>query len=177
MIIYCDMDGVLTDLFGAVGAQTGETYTSNFPAMKALVRLKRKFKSQPGFAAKFWEDLPWTTNGKKVWASILRYKPLILTGAIGNIGAGEGKSKWAARELGYQASKVILSKKKWEYAGNGNILIDDLPHNIEKWEAAGGIGVLHHDSTYQQTIAKVQELMSKSESVDLRVRRRLNHLC
>lgn len=30
MIIYCDMDGVLTDLFGAVGAETGETYTSNY---------------------------------------------------------------------------------------------------------------------------------------------------
>lgn len=153
--------------------------------MKALVRLKRKFKDQPGFAAKFWEDLPWTENGKKVWASILPYKPLILTGAIGNIGAGEGKSKWAARELGYPKNKVILSRKKWEYAvsrsriANGgevaNILIDDLKKNIDKWEEAGGIGVLHHDSTYQKTINRVQEIMSKSESIYLGLRKRLNY--
>ena len=109
MIIYCDMDGVLTDLFGAVGAKTGRTYTSNYPAMKDLVRLKRspEFKGNPSFAAQFWENLPWTKNGKKVWGAIMSYNPILLTGAISGIGAGEGKPKWAARELGYPKLKWL----------------------------------------------------------------------
>jgi hypothetical protein len=34
---------------------------------------------------------------------------------------------------------------KQEYAGNGNVLIDDSDRNINNWKNAGGIGVLFVD--------------------------------
>lgn len=160
-VVYCDMDGVLTDLFGAVGAITGETYDSNFPAMKALVKLRRspEFRDDPDFAVSFWENLPWTKNGKKLWSAILPYKPLILTGAIKGIGAEQGKRKWAARELGYSPGQVIMSRTKGDYAGDGNVLIDDSRKNIAEWEASGGVGILHKDSAYRDTLRKLKRVI------------------
>ena len=38
----------------------------------------------------------------------------------------------------------------------GNVLIDDRPKNIEAWEAAGGIGIIH--TSAKETIEKLKEL-------------------
>ena len=39
---------------------------------------------------------------------------------------------------------------------DGNVLIDDEPKNIEAWEDAGGIGILH--TSAKETINKLKEL-------------------
>ena len=39
---------------------------------------------------------------------------------------------------------------------DGNVLIDDRPKNIEAWENAGGIGILH--TSAKETINKLKEL-------------------
>lgn len=37
-------------------------------------------------------------------------------------------------------------KAKAQMARPGDILIDDLPRNIDDWRAAGGTGILHTDA-------------------------------
>jgi hypothetical protein len=47
----------------------------------------------------------------------------------------------------FEYDDIIIhpSKLKQEYAGNGNVLIDDSDRNINNWKNAGGIGVLFVD--------------------------------
>ena len=45
---------------------------------------------------------------------------------------------------------------KQKHSGENRILIDDTAKNIEDWESAGGIGILHTDAF--STIAKLKEI-------------------
>ena len=49
-----------------------------------------------------------------------------------------------------------LSKDKQNFGARQDILIDDLPANIARWEQMGGIGILH--TSADETIRKLQEL-------------------
>ena len=46
--------------------------------------------------------------------------------------------------------------QKGAFAEKGSVLIDDRPKNIEAWENAGGIGIIHESA--EKTIAKLKEL-------------------
>lgn len=155
--VFCDMDGVLTDLMGRVSELSSQEFESHGQAMRALVRLRRD-TPEVFEGGRLWAGLDWTSNGRQVWQAILPYNPTILTGAVSGVGAGPGKAEWVARELGLPASKVILSRTKSEYAHPSAVLIDDTSKQINNWEEAGGIGILHSDATYQRTIQRLQEV-------------------
>ena len=55
-------------------------------------------------------------------------------------------------------TKLILryAKQKQELANPESILIDDRQINIDQWEAAGGIGILH--TSTDNTISQLKEL-------------------
>ena len=48
--------------------------------------------------------------------------------------------------------------QKAVFAKKGNVLIDDRPKNIEAWENAGGIGILHKSAKH--TIDELKKLRS-----------------
>jgi hypothetical protein len=68
--IYCDMDGVLTDLVGKLAELSGQQFSSNGEAMRALVRMRKN--NPEAIESPFWASLNWTPNGKKVWEKRLR---------------------------------------------------------------------------------------------------------
>ena len=51
---------------------------------------------------------------------------------------------------------IFLVKGDNVYAQKKNVLIDDRPKNIEAWEAAGGIGILHTSAA--DTIDQLKKL-------------------
>lgn len=58
------------------------------------------------------------------------------------------KQEWIKR---YVDPKIVVTctfsgSQKAAYAWEGNVLIDDRPSNIEAWEKAGGIGIIHKNA-------------------------------
>ena len=67
--IYCDMDGVLADFKKGAEKATGVP-------IKQWMNLTKDAKWDPiRNDRRFWEDLPWMSDGKTLWNFIRPYKP------------------------------------------------------------------------------------------------------
>ena len=149
--IYVDMDGVLVDFDGGYEKLTGMTTRE---ADKKGPEFFWKPISKAG--AKWWITLNWMSDGKQLWDYVKKYNPELLSAPSREEASKMGKRIWVKREL--PGAKLILrsADKKQEFASPTSILIDDREKNIEQWEAAGGIGILHTDAA--STIKKLKEL-------------------
>ena len=149
--IYVDMDGVLVDFDGGYEKLTGMTTRE---ADEKGPEFFWKPISKAG--AKWWITLNWMPDGKQLWDYVKKYNPELLSAPSREEASKMGKRIWVKREL--PGAKLILrsADKKQEFASPTSILIDDREKNIEQWEAAGGIGILHTDAT--STIKKLKEL-------------------
>ena len=75
--------------------------------------------------------------------------------------SGKYKKLWISQHIENPAQTVITGRKE-SYAtdkasGTPNILIDDRPVNIQRWQAAGGYGILYQAN--RDTISKVQQAL------------------
>ena len=149
--IYVDMDGVLVDFDGGYEKLTGMTTRE---ADEKGPEFFWKPISKAG--AKWWITLNWMPDGKQLWDYVKKYNPELLSAPSREEASKMGKRIWVKREL--PGAKLILrsADKKQEFASPTSILIDDREKNIEQWEAAGGIGILHTDAS--STIKKLKEL-------------------
>ena len=152
-IIFCDLDGVLTDWDGAVEKLGHGTIDD----------IKKKhgedfvWKLIIKAGIHFWSDMSWTKDGKQLWDYIKRYRPTILSAPIAAQSSKIGKKIWVKKNLGQVKLILESSKKKHLHATPNAILIDDRPDNIARWKQAGGIGILHTDAV--STIEKLKELL------------------
>ena len=149
--IYCDMDSVLVDFDRGYQELTGMT------TQQADANGVSAFWdpiSQAG--AKFWITLNWMSDGKQLWDYIKKYNPILLSAPSREESSKLGKRVWVKREL--PGTKLILrcAPQKQEYASPTSILIDDRQKNIDQWEAAGGIGILHTSAA--NTIEQLKQL-------------------
>ena len=83
---------------------------------------------------RFWEDLPWMSDGKTLWNFIRPYKPDLLSAYTNrDSNCKPGKLKWASKNLGLGVNRVnlVMRSEKQGYAQTGYrspaILIDDFP--------------------------------------------------
>jgi hypothetical protein len=114
---------------------------------------------------KFFANLEWMPNGKNLLAWFQQRKLPIefLTRPVKQPNEAEcikGKKAWL-RSKGVSNIPVIFERDKEKYAtsdGKVNILIDDHSGNIEKWNAAGGVGLHYRDFWFNQTIDKLRKL-------------------
>ena len=148
--IYCDMDGVLADFESGYEELTG-------------IDLKGEFKKGDDFwdpikvaGVGFWAGLKWMPDGQKLWDYIKPLKPEILSAPSREESSRIGKAVWVKYKL--PGTKLILryAKQKQQLATPESILIDDRQINIDQWEAAGGIGILH--TSADNTISQLKEL-------------------
>lgn len=149
--IYVDMDGVLVDFDGGYEKLTGMT------TQEADAKGPEFFwKPISDAGAKWWITLKWMPDGKQLWDYVKKYNPELLSAPSREEASRMGKRVWVKREL--PGTKLILrsADKKQEFASPTSILIDDRKKNIEQWEAAGGIGILHTSTA--STIKKLKEL-------------------
>ena len=131
------MDGVLVDFDGSFKAKYGE-YPYNIPREQ----LWEIVINTPNY----WVNLPPKADAQELIDFLSRNGFEILTGlpVHGFDKANVEKRKWIKNHIGEHINVICcLSKDKQAYIKNKDILIDDRPQNIERWEAEGGIGILH----------------------------------
>jgi hypothetical protein len=149
--IYCDMDGVIADFERGYEELTGIDLQGEFkpegeefwdPISKAGVG--------------FWAGLKWMPDGQQLWDYIKPHKPKLLSAPSREDSSRIGKHVWVKHKI--PGTKLILryASQKQELAEPNAILIDDREKNIEQWEAAGGIGILHTSAA--DTISQLKKL-------------------
>ena len=148
--IYCDMDGVLADFESGYEELTG-------------IDLKGEFKKGDDFwdpikvaGVGFWAGLKWMPGGQELWDYLKPFNPQLLSAPSREQSSRIGKHVWVKHKI--PGTKLILryASQKQQLATPESILIDDRQVNIDQWEAAGGIGILHTSTA--NTIQQLQKL-------------------
>jgi len=138
--LYCDMDGVLTDFDGRFEHFAGmnpEEYEERYGTRAFWTLIDEKV------GIKFWSDMEWTTEGRKLWDFIKEYEPTLLTSPSWQQESRLGKKMWVKNNLEPKPKVVFkYSKEKHVRARSNTIHIDDREDIIERWNEKGGIGIL-----------------------------------
>jgi len=157
--VFVDMDGVLADFFGAWKRLVGKDWRNIDDIDDALQRIRDKDD--------FWLKIPKTANALNLLSLIkkLKGKYNILSAPLANDPNSEPhKRQWIAKNLkAFPPSKVYITADKSKFAtqpdGTPNILIDDFGQNINKWQAAGGVGFKHKDHKFERTVKNLAQHM------------------
>lgn len=99
----------------------------------------------------FFAELPVFPGALLFYSQVKRYSPVFLTAcsAVNFETVANQKKHWLRKHVDPDAViiPVHLSKFKHVYVQNkGDVLIDDFERNIERWNDAGGEGLLHHSN-------------------------------
>ena len=149
-IVYLDMDGVLADFFGGVEFLYGVEHWKELTNDKTKDLKKQVIDRITG--TDFFAVLPKFPSAdalidmvKKFTGGNFSINTSPLRGDHEN--SAKYKKIWIANNI-EQPDDIIVTGRKESYAkdkasGTPNILIDDRPVNIQKWQAAGGYGILY----------------------------------
>ncbi len=156
-----DMDGVLVDfsrgahdLFGRdIGHLNKSHQDLSLQQKKEKQKLWITIRTNPVF----WERLHPMVDAMELWDGVKHLSPVILTAAPSTFGESSAaflevhqrKENWIRHHLKIETENRFIctvSKKKQLFMNPDkkfNVLIDDRIDNITRWNAAGGIGILH----------------------------------
>ena len=165
-VVYLDMDGVIADFFGGVEKMFGVKHWKELTSKLTGGQLKQEVIDRIT-GSDFFANLPKFTTADsliQLIKSATGGKFSILTSPL--IGDHENsaaqKKVWISKNI-EKPDEVIVSGRKEKWAkqkdGTPNILIDDRPVNIEKWEAKGGFGILYQAN--KDSIIKVQQELNR----------------
>lgn len=179
--VYCDLDGVLTDFEHGIRQLFPDVQHHRSFQIQDLERSTMWRKVAQADA--FFEKLPWTRDGRRLWQAIEHLQPDILTGVPNHPSSRMEKYRWCQRELGLRnaahvdmagwlhdhrcvnggqkqrkGGNVITcwSSNKHHESGPGAVLIDDRQQLRDAWEAKGGI-FIHHTGNVDDTIRQLRE--------------------
>jgi len=176
-VIMLDLDSVLVDLQAGVSKLTGGMDMAAWKARgKSMTNKKGQVPKEvsnnelhrmvAAEGAKFWAELPWMKDGKKLWNFVKKYDVHILSAykKPSNDPKGfsrKGKEIWVAKNLRIAPAKVhlVFREDKQKYTkvdGNPALLIDDYDKNIREFNAKGGLGIVHR--TASGTISQLKKL-------------------
>jgi len=154
-IIYLDLDGVCTNFIKSA------IYANNLNYEKTVEKWKSEyigvFEACKVFGISnkiFWENIE--KNGESFWADMETYswfdnlynslksvgEVFFLTSPSLSPYSLSGKLKWMQKKLGKNFKNYIITPNKHLLASKNSYLIDDYPKNIEKFNNAGGNGIL-----------------------------------
>ena len=149
-IVYLDMDGVLADFFGGVEFLYGVEHWKELTNDKTKDLKKQVIDRITG--TDFFAVLPKFETADALIDMVKKFtggKFSINTSPLRGDHENSAKYKkvWISNNI-EQPDDIIVTGRKESYAkdkgtGTPNILIDDRPINIQKWQAAGGYGILY----------------------------------
>ena len=161
-IVYLDMDGVLADFFGGVEFLYGVEHWKELTNDKTKDLKKQVIDRITG--TDFFAVLPKFPTADALIDMVKKFtggKFSINTSPLRGDHDNSAKYKkvWISNNI-EQPDEIIVTGRKESYAkdkgtGTPNILIDDRPINIQRWQAAGGYGILYQANRDQLT--KVQK--------------------
>jgi len=146
--VYLDMDGVLADFFGGVEKLYGVNHWKQLASDKTKDLRQDVIDRITG--TNFFETLPKFTTTDALIGMIKKFtggRFSILTSPLrgDHDNSARYKKVWISQNI-EQPDEVIVTGRKEKYAtanGTANILIDDRPINIQKWQDKGGHGILY----------------------------------
>ena len=154
--IFCDLDGTLVDFdknFYEVTKMSPIDYINEYGLETFWEVIKEE--------GHFWLYLDWLPDGQELWDYIKNTNVSILTTPGGNIEeCKKDKAKWVKKHIEKDIEReipIIFSAKKYEYAHDKAILIDDMEINTTLWEDAGGISILHESA--EITIKRLKQIL------------------
>ena len=147
--IFIDMDGVLVDFQKGISELIGHPLGSDnyghseYDRRKQELTDKRCFRKLPPMVD-YHELIGYVKHTGLPW------EILTAAGAVNRNIVVYDKNEWIKQ---YVDPYVVVTctysgTQKAVFASKGNVLIDDRPKNIEAWEAAGGIGILHKSAKH-----------------------------
>jgi len=141
--IYCDMDGVLCDFDLGYEKLTGmSTAEVNAKGKSYFWELFRKGVGKN--EKDFWSNLPWQPGGEKLWKTIQKYQPNILSSPAVDFSlpsnqqlspeynqAIQGKKEWINKNLYNVGEEIFVPAfQKADSVAPNHILIDDMEKNM-----------------------------------------------
>jgi len=161
-IVYLDMDGVLADFFGGIEKMYGVENWKQLTNDKTKDLKKEVIDRITG--TDFFATLPKfpTADGlidlvKKFTGGTFSINTSPLRGDHEN--SGKYKKVWISNNIETPAEIVVTGRKETyatdKVTGTPNILIDDRPINIQKWQSAGGYGILYQAN--RDSLTKIQK--------------------
>jgi len=180
-IVYLDCDQVFSDfvtgIFTALGFPHKVDRNWPFGSDYNVFPLAGSTRDEANkhCTIKFWENLPWTEDGKEILAEVwARFRPnetMLLTKPMEHDDSFTGKARWVRREIPELHKRMVPTwVEKSEFAFNFNcLLVDDSQENVERFIRAGGAGILvprpwnQLDKMYYagDTVSYVAEKMDK----------------
>ena len=161
-IVYLDMDGVLADFFGGVEFLYGVEHWKELTNDKTKDLKKQVIDRITG--TDFFAVLPKFPTADALISMVKKFtggKFSINTSPLRGDHENSAKYKklWIANNI-EQPDEIVVTGRKETYAknkgtGTPNILIDDRPINIQRWQAAGGYGILYQAN--RDNLTKVQK--------------------
>ena len=156
--VYLDMDGVLADFFGGVEKMYGVEHWKQLTNDKTKDLKKEVIDRITG--TDFFATLPKFPTADALIDMVKKFtggKFSINTSPLRGDHENSGKYKkvWISNNID-TPDDIIVTGRKETYAtnkgtGTPNILIDDRPVNIQRWQAAGGYGILYQANRDQLT--------------------------
>jgi hypothetical protein len=147
-VVYLDMDGVVADFFGGVEKLYGVSHWKQLTSDKSKDLRQDVIDRITG--TNFFETLPKFPSADPLIAMIKKFtggRFSILTSPLR--GDHDNSAKWKKVWINQnieQPDETIVTGRKEKYAtskGTANILVDDRPINIQKWQDKGGYGILY----------------------------------
>ena len=160
--VYLDMDGVLADFFGGVEKMFGVEHWKELTNDKTKDLKKEVIDRITG--TNFFATLPKFDTADALIDMVKKFtggKFSINTSPLRGDHSNSAKYKklWISNNI-EQPDDIVVTGRKESYAkdkgtGTPNILIDDRPVNIQRWQSAGGYGILYQANRDQ--LSKVQK--------------------
>lgn len=161
-VVYVDMDGVLADFFGEVAREHDVEYWREIHRQDIGID---QVAREPGFFA----SLPLMPHAAQLMMGVLALAneySILSSPLLSDVdGSSEEKANWLNKHLDqHPPQSIVFDHEKYRYAcqpnGTPNILIDDFETNIKLWESHGGIGILHKDPQWKDTVKQLAKALA-----------------
>lgn len=165
--VYLDMDGVLADFIAGYNKRFGTNYAGNEELPDAKV--DQNFPKLVG--TDFFQTLPMFGSAPQLVRAVVdlfgyyNISSSPLRGDHEN--SGNNKRAWLVSHLSPNPRQIEITSRKEKNAvqanGTPNVLVDDKPRNIQRWQDRGGIGILYNAAVddVDDVIAKLKAIADK----------------